>query len=90
MHVLKHALAELDELLGGGRHANLTADAQEQRLAELFLEQQNLTADGRLRDVQLAAARGEGSGLGDGLEDFELAKIHGAKWGWGLGPWGGG
>ena len=95
VHVLEHALAELDERFGRGRHADLTAHAQEQRLAELLLEQQDLAADGRLRHVQLAAARGEGSRLGDGLEDFELTKIHGAivmglgTGGWGLGAGGG-
>ena len=75
-HVLEHALAELDQALGGRRHPHLAADAQEQRLAELLFEQQDLTADGRLRHVQLAPARGERAGLGNGLKDFELAKIH--------------
>ena len=74
--VLKDALSELDEALGRRRHAHLAADAQEQRLAELFLEQQNLPADRRLRHVQLSAARRERSGFGDRLEDFELAKVH--------------
>ena len=76
--VLKDALAELDEAFGGRRHPHLAADAQEQRLAELLFEQQNLAADRRLRDVQLAAARGERSGFGDRLENFELAKVHGS------------
>ena len=75
-HVLKDALAELHEALGRRRHPHLAADAQKQRLAELLFEQQNLPADGRLRDVQLPAARRERSGFGDGLEDFELAEIH--------------
>ena len=75
-HVLEHALPELNERLGRRRHADLTAHAQKQRLAELFFEQQDLTADGRLRDVELPAARREGPGLGDGLENFELAEIH--------------
>ncbi len=75
-HVLKDALAELHQALGRRRHPHLTADAQKQRFAELFFEQQNLPADRRLRDVQLAAGRGERSGLGDGLKDFELAQVH--------------
>ena len=75
-HVLEDALAELHEALGRRRHPHLAADAQEQRLAELLLEQQNLAADRRLRHVQLPAARGERAGLGDRLEDFELAKVH--------------
>jgi hypothetical protein len=70
VHVLKHALAELDEGLGDWRHADLAPNAQEQRLAELFFEKQNLTADGRLRDVQLAARRRKRSGFGDGLKNL--------------------
>ena len=38
-HVLEHALSELHEAFGRRRHAHLAADAQEQRLAELLLEQ---------------------------------------------------
>jgi hypothetical protein len=57
--VLEDALAELDQRLRGGRHPHLPADPQEQRLAEFLLEQQNLAADGRLRDAELATRRGE-------------------------------
>ena len=74
--VLKDALAELDEALGRRRHPHLPADAQKQRLAELLFEQQNLTADRRLRHVQLPAARRERPGLGNRLENFELTQIH--------------
>ena len=74
--VLEHALPQLHEALGRRRHADLAADAQEQRLAQLLFEQQDLTADRRLRHVQLPAARGERPGLGDRLENFELAQIH--------------
>ena len=75
-HVLEHPLSELHEALGRRRHPHLTADAQEQRLAELLLEQQHLPADRRLRHVQLPAARRERSGLGDRLENLELAQVH--------------
>ena len=75
--VLEDALPELDEAFGRRRHPDLAADAQEQRLAELLLEQQDLPADRRLRDVQLPAAGGERAGLGDRLEDFELSEVHG-------------
>ena len=78
-HVLEHALAELHQALGRRRHPHLSSDAQKQRLAELFFEQQNLPADRRLRHVQLAAAGGERPGLGNGLEDFELPKVHAAS-----------
>jgi len=75
-HVLKHALSKLDETLGRGGHTHLPSHAQEQRLAELLFEQQNLPADRGLRHVQLPPARGERSGFSDGLKDFELAEIH--------------
>ena len=74
--VLEDALSELHQALGRRRHPHLAPDAQEQRLAELLFEQQNLAADRRLRDVQLPPAGGERSGLGDRLEDFELAQVH--------------
>ena len=51
--ILEDALAELHEALGRRRHPDLASDAQEQRLAELLFEQQNLPADGRLRHVEL-------------------------------------
>ena len=75
-HVQEHPLSELHERLGRRRHPHLTPDAQEQRLAELLLEQENLPADRRLRHVQLPAARRERSGFRDGLEDLELAQVH--------------
>ena len=76
--VLKHALSELHQALGGRRHPHLPADAQEQRLAEFLFEQQHLPADRRLRHVQLPPARGERSGLGNRLKNFELTQVHGS------------
>ena len=43
----------------GRRDADAPADAVEDRLAELVLEQEDLAADRRLRDVQLVAGGGE-------------------------------
>jgi hypothetical protein len=76
--VLEYALPELHQRFGRRGHPDLPPDAQEQRLAELLLEQQDLPADRRLRHVQLAAAGGERSGFSDGLKDFELAQVHAA------------
>ncbi len=76
--ILKHALPELDEALGRGGHANLPSDAQEQRLAQLLFEQQNLAADRRLRHVQLAAAGRERPGLGNRLQNLKLTQVHAA------------
>ena len=72
-NVLKHALPELNEGFGRLRHAHLPPHAEKQRLAELFLQEEHLAADRRLRHMELPAARGERAGLGDGLENFELA-----------------
>ena len=74
--VLEDALSELHQALGGRRHPDLPAHAQEQRLAQFLLEQQDLPADGRLRDAQLPPARGERSGLGNRLKDLELSQVH--------------
>src|SRR5262249_12815437 len=90
--VLEHALAELHQALGGGRHPDLTAHTQKQRLAELFLEEENLPADGRLRHVQFPPAGRERSRLRDRLEEFERTKAHlqcdrTGDWGLGAGGW---
>ena len=61
--ILKHAVAELHERFGCRRHAHLTPDSKKQRLAELVFEQQHLTADCRLRHVQLSSTCAERSGL---------------------------
>src|SRR5207247_8357220 len=74
--ILEHAVAELHERFGRRRHAHLTADTQEERLAELVLEEENLAADRRLRDVQLPSARAERARLRDRLQDLELTQIH--------------
>ena len=37
-HVLKYALAELDEAFGCGRHPHLPTDAKKKRLPELLFE----------------------------------------------------
>ena len=71
-----NAFAELDEAFRRRRHPHLPSHAQKQRLPELLFEQQNLAADRGLGDVQLPPARGERAGLGDCLEDLELAEIH--------------
>jgi len=61
--ILKHTLPQLHKTLGAGVYAHLPSNPQEQRLAQLIFEQENLTADRRLRDVQLPAARRERTGL---------------------------
>ena len=76
LQVLKDAMAQLEQRFAGRRDADAAADAMEDRLAELVLEQQDLPADRRLRDVQLLAGGGERSGVGDGADDLELPQVH--------------
>ena len=76
LQVLEDAMAQLQQRFAGRRDADAPADAMEDRLAELVLEQQDLAADGRLRDVQLLAGGGERAGVGDGADDLELPEVH--------------
>ena len=76
VQILKHAMAQLQQRLAGRRDPDAPADAMKDRLAELVLEQQDLTADGGLGDVQLFARRGERAAVGDGADDFELTQVH--------------
>src|SRR5678815_4318491 len=48
----------------------------EDRLSQFVLEQQDLAADGRLRDVQLFARGGERAAVGDRANDLELPEVH--------------
>jgi hypothetical protein len=51
-------------------------NTEKDALVQLVLEEQNLAADRRLRHVQLSTGARKGPGLGDGLDDLELAQIH--------------
>src|SRR5688572_10481841 len=79
LEILKDAMTELEERLAGRRDADAPPDAVEDRLAELLLEEQNLAADRRLRDVQLLAGGGERAGVGDSPDDLQLPQIHGVS-----------
>ena len=59
-----------------GRDLDPPAEPDEQRLVEFFLEQQDLPADRRLRDVQPRARGRERAAVRDRPEDFELSQIH--------------
>jgi len=53
------------------------------RLPELFLEDEDLTADRGLRHMQLLAGAGERTGLSDRANDFQLPQVHikgGSPW----------
>ena len=76
-NVCEDAVAELKESLAGRRHLHAADRSNEQRLGELLLEQQDLAADRRLRDVQLRASLGERAGLGNGAQDLQLTQVHG-------------
>ena len=74
--VREHAVAQLEELLPGRRDLDPSAEAEEERLLEFLLEQQDLPADRRLRDVQPRAGGGERAALGNGAQNLELSQIH--------------
>src|SRR6185369_16251529 len=76
VQVLKHPMAQLQERFARRRNADASSDAMEDRLAEFVLEQQDLAADGGLRDVQLFARGGERAGVGDRADDLELPEVH--------------
>ena len=75
--VSEHAVTKLNKRIPGRRNPNPAAHAQEDRLVHLLFEQENLTADRRLRHVQLPPGAGKRPGLCDRLHDLELAQIHG-------------
>ena len=57
LEILEHPLAEAEQRGAGRRDADLAAEPEEQLLLQLLFEQQDLTADRRLRQVQLLARR---------------------------------
>jgi hypothetical protein len=77
LQVLEHAVAQPQQRFAGRRDANLPPDAMEHRFAEFVFEQQDLAADGGLRDVELVACRRERARVSDGADDFELPQVHG-------------
>ncbi len=52
-------MTELQQRFARRRDADAPPDAQEHRLLQFIFEQQNLTADRGLRDVELVAGGGE-------------------------------
>ncbi len=74
--VAQDAASEAQQGLAGGRDANPPPDPQKQRFVQLFFEQQDLSADGRLRDVQASPRAGERTGLNDRAQDFQLTQVH--------------
>ena len=72
----EHPMAQLQQRFAGRRDLDAAAEPDEQRLLEFFFEQQDLTADRRLRDVQPRAGGGERTALGNRAQDFELSQIH--------------
>ncbi len=69
-------MAQLEQRFAGRGDPDAPADAMKDRLAELVLEEKDLPADRRLRDVQLFAGGRKGAGFSDGADDFELPQIH--------------
>jgi hypothetical protein len=69
--------------LAGLRQADLARTAQEERLADILLQQLDLVADGRLRHAELLAGLREAAEPGGGFEDAQrverklFRKLHG-------------
>ena len=76
LEILEHALAEAEQRGAGGRDPDLAAEPEEQLLLQLLFEQQDLAADGGLREVQLLAGAGERSRLRDRAQYLELSQVH--------------
>ena len=74
--ILEHALAEAEQRRARRRDADLSAEAEEQLLLQLLFEQQDLAADGRLRQVQLLPGARERSGLRDRAKYLQLSQVH--------------
>jgi hypothetical protein len=72
-------MTQLQQRFACRRDADATPDAMKDGFAELLFEQKDLTADRRLRDVQLGAGRGERAGIRNGADDLELPEIHRPK-----------
>ena len=66
---------------GFGRgHAAAVAD--QEVLPQFHLQQPDLTAQGRLGDVERDRCAGETAEFGDAYEVFELFEVHGARMAW--------
>ena len=74
--IVEHPLAEPEQRRAGRRNPNLAPQPQKQLLVELLFEQQDLAADGGLREVELLAGARERAGLRDRPQNLELSKIH--------------
>ena len=74
--ILEHALAEAEQRGAGRRDADLAAEAEEQLLLQLLFEQQDLAADGRLRQVQLLPGARERARLRDRAKNLQLSQVH--------------
>ena len=76
LEILEHALAEAEQRGAGRRDADLAAEPEEQLLLQLLFEQQDLAADGRLRQVQLLPGARERAGLRDRAQYLQLSQVH--------------
>ena len=59
LEIVEETLAETEERRAGRSDAHLPAEAQEQLLLQFLLEEQNLAADRRLREMQALPGAGE-------------------------------
>ena len=77
IRIVEHSLAQPKQRGPRRRDPDLPSETEEQLLVQLFLEEENLTAHGGLRQVQLLAGARERAGLGDRPQNLELTQVHG-------------
>src|SRR5690606_36000093 len=75
--VLEDPPAEAEQRLARRGDAKLSAHAQEDLFVEFLLEDEDLPADSRLRQVEMMTGGRERTGVGHGPEYLELAQVHG-------------
>src|SRR5207237_9759335 len=73
----EHPVAELQERFACRRDLDLASEAEEERLVQFLFQQEDLPADGRLRDMEPCTGSRERASIGQRADDFELSEIHG-------------
>ena len=76
LEVVEHPLAESEECRSRRGYPDLAPQPEKQLLVQLLLEQEDLTAHRRLREVQLLARTRERTALRHRPQNLELSKIH--------------
>src|SRR4029453_16154040 len=76
LEILEHALAEAEQRRARRSDPDLAAKPEEELFLQLLLQQQDLPADGGLREMELLAGAGERSRLRNRAQYLELSQVH--------------